>query len=174
MIEKTVVSLDKEKLRFEEKIDFLLSGGCKSIFPISIAEDAQEVRGFYKTAGYRPLSALEYINAFEALNILEKTIDAIEECGEYLIFPEEFIISMETVYMDKSFSRAKITYIPSDDDDGVLPKLSNLIAGLKEIASENGRLYLNMMEEFLSVENLSRQKVKVLLLQLKEKLRFAG
>ena len=51
MLDRHIVNLDKEKLPFREKIAFLLNGGCKSIFPISIIEDSDGIKGFYKISG---------------------------------------------------------------------------------------------------------------------------
>jgi len=172
MVNEQIVRFDREKICFESKLDFLVSGGCKGIFPVSIIEDEEGIRGFYKTFGYKKLSCLENIGAAEILTLLEKTVDAVEECEQYLIFPEEFIISTETAYVDSRFQRIKFTYIPSRREESRNIKLLNFIGELKKLTTDNGRLYLNMAEELFSVENLSRGKIKALFLRLREEIKL--
>lgn len=174
MIDKKIVRLDKEKLSFEGKLSFLTCGGCKGIFPVSIVGDGKEVNGFYDTSGYRRLSSLEEISASQAVTILEKTIDAVEECGQYLIFPEEFVINTDTAYVDSGFSAVKFTYVPSDCGDEWSVKLLSFIEEFKTITTDNGRAYLDMAGELFSNENPGRAKTKAMLLKLRHEIRFCG
>ena len=170
MLDRHIVNLDKEKLPFREKIAFLLNGGCKSIFPISIIEDSDGIKGFYKISSYKKLSGFEQMSAGDVLTVLEKTIDAIDECIQYLIFPEEFVIDTDTVYTDSSFKNVKFTYVPSKEDATESRKILKFIDELKDITTESGKLYLNMTGELFAVENLSRTNIRAMLMQMKREI----
>ncbi|MBQ9961476.1 MAG: hypothetical protein IJP00_06165 [Firmicutes bacterium] len=167
MIEKKMIMIDEERLGFEEKLETLLGGVCKGIFPISIIKDDEGLKGFYYTAGYMPLTVLENISALQVLTILEKTMEAIEECKQYLIFPDEYILSTETVYTSKNLDEVKITYIPGEKTEHSSIKMVNFVKELKRLTTESGVLYLNMLEEMLTLETLSFRGVKNLIIQLK-------
>lgn len=154
-------------MAYKEKMDILTDGGCKGIFPISIIKEAQQVRGFYVTSGYKRLSEFNNLSAEKILTVVEKTVSAMEECNQYLIFPEEFIITLDTAYIKNNFERIKFTYVPDKSKSGVSKKLSGFVSQLKNITTESGRLYLDMLEQLFSTENLSTLKIKALIAQLK-------
>ena len=89
MLDKQVIRFESGKIPYKRKLDYLVCGGCKGIFPVSIVEDEDGIKGFYKTFGYKKISCLGEVGAAGILKLLEKTMDAVEECGQYLIFPEE-------------------------------------------------------------------------------------
>ena len=170
MIEKKMILIDEERLGFEEKLETLLNGGCKGIFPVSIIKDDEGLKGFYYTTGYIPLSVIEEASAFQILTLLEKTMEAIEMCKQYLIFPDEFVISTETVYTTKDYNEVKFTYIPEKIKNSASCKLIEFVKELKELTTENGKLYLNMLEEMIAVENLSFRGIKNMIIQLKREI----
>ncbi len=174
MLDKQVVRLDRSKLSFEGQMDFLTCGGCGGLFPVSITEDASGIRGYYKTSGFRKLSSLGEVGASDVLLLLEKTIEAVEECGRYLIFPEEFVISTETAYVDGRFRKVKFTYVPSSGEKDLNVKLGGFIEELKQITTDNGKLYLNMLRELISVRNLNRMKIKAAMLKLRYEIKMCN
>ncbi len=174
MFEKSMVLLDENEIGFQERIDLLLNGGCQGIFPISIIKDDEGVKGFYSTAGYKQLAKMDCVSAGEILTVVEKTIEALEECRQYLIFADEFCISTETAYMDKNFQRIKFTYIPSEAKKNFSQKMVIFLGELKDITTKNGRIYLEMLEEFLSIDNLNMIKFKAFLLQLKREINLCN
>ena len=174
MLDKQVVRLERDKLSFKDQLDFLACGGCKGIFPVSITEDEEGIKGYYKTMGFRKLSSFEEVSAADVLTLLEKTMEAVEECGQYLIFPEEFVISTDTAYVDGRFKEVKFTYLPSTRGKGWNTKLIAFIEELKQITTDNGKLYLDMVRELFSIESLSRTKIKAALLKLRHEIKVCS
>ncbi len=167
MYDRVMIKFKEEQLAYKEKMDVLTEGGCKGIFPISIIKDARQITGFYVTAGYKRLSELDNLSAEKILTVVEKTVSAMEECNQYLIFPEEFIITLDTVYIKDNFERIKFTYVPDKSKSGASKKLTGFTAQLKKITTDSGKLYLDMLEQLFATENLSTLKIKALILQLK-------
>lgn len=174
MLDKQVVRLEREKLPFEGKLDFLTCGGCGGIFPVSITEDEEGIKGFYKTSGFKRLSDLEEVGAAEVLTLLEKTIDAVEECGQYLIFPEEFVISSDTAYVDEKFRRIKFVYVPCHGEKSCGDKLIDFMEELKKITTDNGRLYLDMAKDLLSSGYVGSMRIRTAVLRLKHEIKICG
>ena len=96
MLNKVMIKFKEEQLGYEEKMDLLTEGICKGIFPISIIKNQEGITGFYYTSGYKRISDCGLLGADKILTVVEKTISAMEECNQYLIFPEEFIMDMNT------------------------------------------------------------------------------
>lgn len=172
MTDSRRVELGRAQIPYRRKLDYLVDGGCKGIFPLSIAEDEHGFCGTYRTDGYRRLSQLEQVPAAEVLVLLEKTLDAIEACRQYLIFPEEYQISTQTAYVNSRFSEVRFAYLPAQEEAALAVKLTAFIAELGQITTENGRLYLRMAGELISTEELSRKKIKALLLRLREEIKL--
>lgn len=173
MPDNQVIKFKNEEL-YREKLDCLVSGGCRGIFPVSIVEEEGAFKGFYKTSGYKKISMLKSVEAAETLMILEKTLDAVEECRQHLIFPEEFIISTDTAYTDGGFKTVKFTYMPGGREESFNVKISGFTESLKKITTENGRLYLDMMKELFSTENLSKTRLKAVIVKLRQEIKTCG
>lgn len=166
MYDKVMIKFKEEQLVYKEKMDVLTGGVCKGIFPISIIKNADQVTGFYVTSGYKRLSECDGLSAEKILTIMEKTVSAMEECNEYLIFPEEFVITLDTAYIKENFEKVKFTYIPDKNGTGASKKLMCFAKELKSITTESGKLYLDMLSQLFATENLSILKVKALIAQL--------
>ena len=174
MLDKQVIRFESGKIPYKRKLDYLVCGGCKGIFPVSIVEDEDGIKGFYKTFGYKKISCLGEVGAAGILKLLEKTMDAVEEYGQYLIFPEEFVINTETAYVDSRFEKVRFTYMPSIRQDSLETKMLDYIEELKSITTENGRLYLNMAAELFSTEDISNKKIKAVLLKLRQEINLCN
>lgn len=162
-----MVKFNEEQLGYEGKLDLLVEGVCRGIFPISIVKNTDGISGFYTTAGYKRLSECKKLTAEKVLTVVEKTIAAMEECNQYLIFPEEFVISLDTVYIKEDFEKVKFTYVPDKSKLGAGKKLFLFLGELKIITTENGCLYLDMLRELFDTENLNVLKANLLITQLK-------
>lgn len=167
MFDKVIVKFKEEQLSYEEKIDVLTDGVCKGILPISIMKKGSEITGFYSTAGYKRIAECKILEADKVLTVVEKTISAMEECNQYLIFPEEFVLDINTVYIKENFENIKFTYVPDRNRIKAEKKLSCFIRDLKSLTTDNGRLYLEMLGQMADTENLSITKMKAFVFQLK-------
>ena len=174
MFDKVMVKFKKKQLSYEEKIDVLTGGVCRGILPISIIKNGSEITGFYSTAGYRRIADCNGLEADKILTVVEKTISTMEECNQYLIFPEEFVLDINTVYIKENFEDIKFTYVPDRNKIKAEKKLANFIKDLKSLTTDNGKLYLDMLGQMVETENLSIIKIKAFVLQLKREVNLCG
>ena len=168
MNNKVIVRLMEDGLMYEEKTKILTENICKTIFPVSILYKDDSVTGYYNTSGYKRLSSCNQLTAVCLLEIIEKIIIAIEECCQYLIFPEEYVINTNTIYVDERYKNIKITYIADKNYENVKNKFHRLLNSMKELTTEDGRTYLDMLMEISSVENVSYRKLRLLVSNLSQ------
>ena len=76
--------------------------------------------------------------------------------------------------MDGRFKEVKFTYLPSTRGKGWNTKLIAFIEELKQITTDNGKLYLDMVRELFSIESLSRTKIKAALLKLRHEIKVCN
>lgn len=169
MNNKIIVRFTEEQLMYEEKLNILTGATCKSIFPVSIIHKDKLITGYYCTSGYKRLSACSELTAECILSLMEKIITATEDCCQYLIFPEEYVINTNTTYVDFRYSSIKFTYVPDKDKISFTKKFKLLLKDLREITTDEGRLYLDMFSQLCDVENLSFSKVKLFIYKINQK-----
>ncbi len=171
MDDKVIIKISKNNLIYDEKIDILVEGVCRGIFPLSIVHKNDMLIACYNIAGYKRLSQFKNLSAESILTIIEKIIIAMEECCQYLIFPEEFIMNTNTIYVDEQLKTVKFTYIPDSDGEKIKNKFARLLNDLKITTTDNGRLYLEMLIQLCSVDNLSYKKLRLLVAKLSQEVK---
>ncbi len=171
MVKKVNVTFRVNDLAYEDKLDVLSNNVCKSILPLSITRNSDIVNVYYDISGYKCLAKYNEISAENILTVLENTVKAIEECSRYLFFPEEFVINLDTTYIDIRFMKVKFTYVPDKDDISLAKKLAYFTNELRKITTDNGKVFLEMLSHIFSTENVSMQKLKLLIVKLKREIK---
>ena len=156
-MDKIIVRMRETECLYEEKIDLIKGGICSSIFPLNIIRCDSSIMGYYKTSGYRMIGSYNELTAKSIFIALEKIFQAIEDCTQFLIFPEEFVINLSTIYIDERFTHVKFVYIP-DEKCRYKNRMQILINELKQITNDEGKYHLEKLEKIVSEENLSYLK----------------
>lgn len=159
---------------FPWKKNVLLSGGCRGVLPFGIIETGEETRGFYRTEGFVRLSELAEIKADEILTVSERVLECVEICRDCLIFPGEYVLSTDTIYVTSDFREARIAYIPLKRYVSEEGALSSLIYNMRRLTTENGRTYLDTLGAMLECSHLKLRKVIGFIEELKEEIRLCG
>lgn len=170
---RVTVSLNREYVE-SFKMDVLAAGACGSIFPLSIIKEKKFTKCIYNTEGYIKVSALANIPAKEILTIAEKVLNLVENCQNYLLFPEEYILSSETIYIRDDYKDIKITYIPIDKKERQRNVLSYFIRSLRNSTTENGRTYLETLANLLDCEELKTERIIGFIEKLKQEINICG
>ena len=150
-MDRIVVRMKESDYLYEEKLDIIKGGICPSIFQFSIMRSDSVIMGYYKTSGYRKLGDYSELTAKSIFIALEKVFQAIEECIQFLIFPEEFALNINTIYIDERFTHVKFLYIP-DDRCKYKKRMEILLAELSSITTEEGNVYLDMLSKIIKEE----------------------
>ena len=84
------------------------------------------------------------------------------------------MINADTVYIRDDFKEIKFTYIPDRYSVNGRKKFSAFLEQLKQITTENGCLYLDMLSQMSDTENLSLQKMKSFIIRLRREAGISG
>lgn len=172
MDNKIIVRYAKEEFLYEEKLEILMEGVCKSIFPVSIIHEKDTILSCIHTSGYKPLSNLVDIPADVILSVIEKIIIAIEECSQFLIFPEEYVLNMSNIYINNNYDDIKMVYIPDKRREKVELKLRFLLNELKNITKVDEQSYINHLIEVYTSNGISFAKLKYLALKMSQEIKI--
>lgn len=168
------VRISDSELFFPWKKDVLLSGSCSGVLPFGIIDAVSEETGFYNTEGFTRLSDSPELKAGDILTAAERILECVEICKDALIFPGEYILSPDTVYVTPDLRQARIAYIPVERYVSEEGALSSLIYTMKELTTENGRTYLETLGAMLECSNLRLRKVIGFIEELKEEIKVCG
>ncbi len=152
----SVISIDlRKKLpMYDNKAEKLKGGVCEEILPLSTIKYRRIVRGIYHTEGYRKLSEFSNLSVSEALSAVESVLELREKLRDNLFFPDEYILSADTIFVDEKLERFRLAYIPvaeiGNPEAGRAEKsFACFIASLKRQTSEAGAEYLDRLSDFL-------------------------
>lgn len=159
---------------FPWKQDILLSGKCRGVLPLGIVRSKESISGFYSTEGYIRLSSLHDIKAGDILTIAERVLECAEICRDALIFPGEYVLSADTVYISDDLTEARIAYIPEGRSMSEEGAISLFIYSLKKHTTENGRIYLETLGSMLEIKGLKLYKVIGFIEELREEINLCG
>lgn len=159
---------------FPWKRDVLISGSCRGVLPLGIIDAVGEEIVLYRTEGFTRLSSLMDVKAVDILTIVERVLECVEICRDCLIFPGEYVLSPDTIYVTKDFKEARIAYIPTEHYVSEEGAISSLIYAMKRLTTENGRTYLDTLGTLLECTNLKLGRIIGFIEELKEEIRLCG
>ena len=169
-----IVNLDEKRFAYRKKYETVISGICPAILPLNIVKSGDCIRGIYRTEGFVRLSSLSDISAARILTAAERIIECTEICRDYLLFPEEYVLTADTVYISEDFRTVKLAYIPVKPHCSEKKAIAGLIRSLKRITTENGRMYLETLGTMLECSNLKVSKVTGFIEHLKQEINLCG
>ena len=168
------VRFRKEDLGYEKKANLLTGGGCASLLPLSIVRMGEEARGYYSAGDYTRLGRCGELDAAGIMTVAWGVICALEDCEQYLIFPEEFVLDLNTVFVSPRLDKVKFAYVPDRHQRSARMKLPALFRDMRTVTTENGGLYLDMLVQLLDGGDLSLKKVEAFILRLRREISLCG
>lgn len=157
-MQKVRIKLDSEEL-YPQKADVLVSGCCEAILPMSMICVGEGKTGIYNTEGYKSLSSMKNINASEILLLVKKVLIMRDICSDYMFFPEEYVLSTETVYLSEKNGDTKLTYISTKNGTSGDKSMIYFLQRLKQLTTDNGQLYLETLIQLFLCENLRTERI---------------
>lgn len=129
--------------------DILTSGRCSLFFPAGFIQDAEKIKGIYRTEGYRKLSSLSTISTEDIFTIVLSILHGVHQSEKLYLFQEMFELCGESVYVDKYFATVKLIFIPAAGQTSLQKKLVDLLFALKKKGNEEGYGYIDDGIRFL-------------------------
>ena len=168
------VRLTESRSFFPWKKEVLLSGSCRGVLPMGIIEKEDIIWGLFNTEGFVRISDLTELTAGDILTVAERTLECVEACRDCLIFPGEYVLSADTLYISDDFREARIAYIPEKRYTSQEGALSCFIYSLKRHTTENGRTYLDTLGSMLEIQGVKIYRVISFIEELKEEIKLCG
>ncbi len=170
MNNKILVNFTNNDITYEEKLDIMIGGLCPAILPMSVLHRDCQIIGYYDISGYKALSQWENLNTQIVFLIIEKIITAIEQCKQYLFFLEDYVINVNTIYVDKECRDVRFIYISDHTHEKPNQKIERLLFQLKDIITPKGKVYLDRLRELISKEGMTTVKMKYIISKLSQEI----
>lgn len=168
------VNFSESDLTYPQKAETVTCSKCPGILPLTIVRDGGNIRGMYKTEGFVRLASLSNISAAMILTIAERAMECTEMCRDWLLFPEQYVFSADTVYISEDFRTVKLAYIPARKKYSENSSIAAFIYSLKALTTENGRTYLDTLGSMMECRNLKMSRVTGFIEQLKQEINLCG
>ena len=171
---RAYIDMRNKKEIYANKAEKLKYGICDEILPLSVIKSKRMLKGVYHTEGYRKLSAFGEMSAAEVLTVIEGVLVMMEKLKDNLFFPEEYILSPDTVYTDEKRQQYRITYIPAGQEQKAERAVSCFIGEMKRYTTPEGKLYLDALKNISECGNLKTERMLGSIENLKREIRVCG
>ena len=171
---RVYIDMRNKKQLYANKAEKIKCGICSEILPLSVIKSKRITKGVYHTEGYRKLSAFGEMNAAETLTVIEGVLVMMEKLKDNLFFPEEYILSPDTVYADEKKQKYRITYIPAGQEQKAEQVLSCFIGEMKRYTTPDGKLYLDALKNMAECGDLKTERMVGFIENLKREIRVCG
>ena len=171
---RVYIDMRNKKEIYANKAEKLKYGICDEILPLSVIKSKRMLKGVYHTEGYRKLSAFGEMSAAEVLTVIEGVLVMMEKLKDNLFFPEEYILSPDTVYTDEKRQQYRITYIPAGQEQKAERAVSCFIGEMKRYTTPEGKLYLDALKNISECGNLKTERMLGSIENLKREIRVCG
>ena len=153
MLEKRIVNLKTGSFAAPYIRETLLRGNCSGILPFSLLQGESFCFGVYHTEGYLRLRHMEKLDAEQILLLAEKILRLIDSCRDCLLFPEDYALNPDTLYVRRDLSEVRLAYLPITEKGNARESLRCLFAELKPLAAGNGLQSLKLLEHLVEEED---------------------
>ena len=172
----SVISIDlRKKLpMYDNKAEKLKSGACEEILPLSTIKYKRIVRGIYHLEGYRRLSSVSNLSVSQVLSVVESVLELREKLRDNLFFPDEYILSTDTIFVDEKLEKYRLAYIPLAETGRAEKSIACFIASLKRQTGDAGAEYLDRLSDFIMTGGANSAQAIAFAEKLKQEARTFG
>ena len=198
-LNKILINLRDEEARYPHKVAMVMGGECEQFFPMSLIKKRKQIKknvrnsrgtitlkkinidtvfGVVDTSGYVRLADLDRkFCVQEALGLIENVVMLMKRAEDYLLFPEDYLVTLDTVYLkhaqeynsgheainivpvtDGNVGRGeyrnesrkvRLAFVPTSgiETGGGLTALYYFIMSLQKCATAEGKFYIERLAE---------------------------
>ena len=155
-------------------IDLLTMEACRLFLPAAFIKTEEGVTASYHTEGYRRLADFQEMSTENVFNIMLSLTESVKDAQRHYIFEDEYEIAMDNIFVDQKISRARLLFLPAEQDVPLVDKMTVLLAKLAEIAPEEGREYIDDAIAFIRQEAFGSKAVIHHLEKLRKEIYLCG
>ena len=136
-------------------VEQLTMGTMDGFLPASFIETENGLEGIFSADGYRPLSHLHNLSTEELFQMLCQLISQMENNESHYLYPERYLMNLETIYYDPLKNRVKLIFLPNEEELSGQEQLLRLITDCKRMISEEGEGYLDSLAEEMRTDSMN-------------------
>lgn len=117
--------------------------------------------GVYHTTGLQCLRQCKHLTADQVLRAAGALLRMQDICRDHLLFPADYVLSMDTLYAKRDYTEMQLLFIPTDKDRMENPhkRLLTLLQSMKRLTSPCGADYLAALQELLQMRSCGNEQV---------------
>lgn len=141
MKDKIRVVFDRRALSFPAALECLAAEKCRGFFPAEIITEGNRVEAWFHVEGWHRLKDEELISPVQVLLLAKSVLLAVDECRDWLWFPEDYVLSLDTVFTDGK-GHVRFLCIPERSKLSEYRRMENFLRALEKKTSGKGAGYL--------------------------------
>ena len=114
------------------------------------------------------------LSASQVLSVVESVLELREKLRDNLFFPDEYILSADTIFVDENLEKYRLAYIPIAETGRAEKSVACFIASLKRQTSDAGAEYLDRLNNFIMSTGASAEIAIAFTERLKQEARTFG
>ena len=130
-------------------MDMLATETCRLFLPAAFIQTGEGVFASYQTEGYCRLTALKENDTEDVLSIILSLLYGIEDAQCHYIYPDEYQINQESIFVKRGLHQVKAVYLPEEKASPLSEKVISLLRHLEGTVDEEGREYLDDAVTFI-------------------------
>ncbi len=146
---KRNIAISSYQFPYAEKVDRLLVGVCPVFLPVDIVKTEKIIHLRYTITGYENLRKAKKLQSIPLLHMIRKLLKNIQLAKDWMWYPEEYILSLDTVCISNS-GEVRIMYIPDEHKISFITKLHNFFYQLRKAAVPAALPHIEFLDGLLS------------------------
>ena len=124
-------------------------GTLKGFLPVSFIQTDRGCVGVYQMEKYVRAKSMPDTTIDILLHVIDRLLHLMEKMERNYVFPEDYLLTEETVYVDFENKEVRLIYMENQDKLSGKTQLCYLLAQWEDIASAEGAGYLRGLRSYL-------------------------
>lgn len=151
------------------QLDIISDNACSLFLPVTFAQEDNYVRMLFLADGYKLLKNESEINAAECIDIIYDVFCKMRNAMKRYIFPDEYVMDEDTVFVSGSFKDVRVIFKPADTkkksansfmecrqitgEDSIVKNIEVICDMLKKRCTEKATAYIEKALECIKNDN---------------------
>ena len=139
------ISVHSSAVSSPAKLKCIASSSCTSFFPANVLLKKEKIHFYFAVDGFCPLKESGMLSASRILQIFRETVKLAAEASDWMWYPDDYVLSLETIWMNHT-GKLKIICIPVSQTRMKYSSFFCLADAMKYIADEEGKIILSELQ----------------------------
>lgn len=155
---KKRISVPEANFSSSAKIRVLAAGDCPAFFPADVIQSGNSIHLCYSTGNYQSLRRWSNLTSEQVFGAVRAVLIHVEAARDWMWFPEEYVISSDTVWMDIT-GRVRILCIPENKEVSYSHRMQCFLHDLKRLSEPAVSSCIELLQEQIAAGNLQTERL---------------